>query len=83
MAGLGRRFNNDTVVQPLKGRQNISQSGQSLPLAADSFKTDLKVDQVPRSLSCHPDGPLILIICSLLNLNLLCYGFLKCFSAVY
>ena len=29
-----------------------------MPLAeADSFKTDLKVGQVPRSLSCHPDGP--------------------------
>ena len=28
-----------------------------LPLAADSFKTDLQVGQVPSSLSCHPDGP--------------------------
>ena len=37
VAGLGWRSNNDAVVQLLKGKQNISQSGQSMPLASGGW----------------------------------------------
>ena len=84
VAGLGWRFNNEWCCGPAAQRQTkyISKWSVHAPCLWRLISSRL-ISRLVRSLDpCHVTLMDLLIICSLLNLNLLCYGFLNCFSCL-